>query len=101
MEAFSWLLIFIISGILAWGLLLGEILSRCEEHFKKHGILGGKVARLQFKAMLISAFIVRMILGTMMLPSAAIYRFIMRRPFRFEFFLPKGFWKKYFDEKQP
>jgi len=101
MEAFSWLLIFIISGILAWGLLLGEILSQCEEHFKKNGILGGKEARLRFKSMLVSAFIVRMILGTMLFPSSVIYRLIMRQPFRFDFFLPKGFWEKHFDDTQP
>lgn len=88
----------IICGLLAWGLLLGDILSHCEDFFSKRGILGGKTARLSFRTMLISAFIVRMVLGTVMLPSAVIYKLIMQQKFRLIFFLPKGFWAKYFSD---
>ena len=96
------LLFLIICGLLAWGLLLGDILSNCEELFKKRGTLGGKTARLSFRTMLVSAFIVRMLLGAAMLPSAIIYKLIMRQQFRLIFFLPKEFWTKYYsDDEQP
>ena len=98
---FAWMfiLIWFLCGILSWGLFFSDLLNEFEESYQTKGLILGKDARLKVKAMFISAFIMKLILGLAGLVQIYVYKLIMKSQVRFVWFPPSYFWTKYFAEK--
>lgn len=96
------LLIWILCGILSWGIALGDTMVAFEQNLSVKGLITGKNARQTVKGMLIGIFIARLILGLAGLVQLCVYKILMKTPFNIVWYPPSDFWTKYFkDYEQP